>query len=123
MEVVLAGADPVPTMVFDEVDAGVGGKAAVEVGRRLSRLARTTQVIAVTHLPQVAAFGDRHLVVRKASTGVVTSSDVTLLDDEGRVGELSRMFAGLEESEFARAHAIELLDAAGQRGSAAAARR
>lgn len=123
IEVVFAGTDPVPTMVFDEVDAGVGGKAAVEVGRRLAQLARTTQVIAVTHLPQVAAFGDRHLVVRKASSGLVTSSDVTLLDDEGRITELSRMFAGLEHSDSARAHAIELLDAAGQRvGGGTAAR-
>jgi DNA repair protein RecN (Recombination protein N) len=122
LEVVLAGADPVPTMVFDEVDAAVGGKAAVEVGRRLARLAQTTQVIAVTHLPQVAAFADRHLVVRKASSGVVTSSDVTLLDDDGRVAELSRMFAGLEHSDSARAHAIELLAAAGHLVEAAARR-
>ena len=69
IEVVFAGADPVPTFVFDEVDAGVGGKAAVEVGRRLARLARTAQVIVVTHLPQVAAFADRHLVVEKPNDG------------------------------------------------------
>jgi DNA repair protein RecN (Recombination protein N) len=112
IEVVFAGADPVPTFVFDEVDAGVGGKAAVEVGRRLARLARLAQVIVVTHLPQVAAFADAHLVVEKADDGSVTRSGVTLLDDAGRVTELSRMLAGLEDSEFGRAHAGELLAAA-----------
>ena len=85
IEVVFAGADPVPTFVFDEVDAGVGGKAAVEIGRRLARLARLAQVIVVTHLPQVAAFADTHLVVEKADDGSVTSSGVTRLDDAGRV--------------------------------------
>jgi DNA repair protein RecN (Recombination protein N) len=113
IEVVFAGADPVPTFVFDEVDAGVGGKAAVEIGRRLARLARHAQVIVVTHLPQVAAFADTHLVVEKASDGSVISSGITRLDDEGRVRELSRMLAGLEDSEFGRAHAGELLAAAG----------
>jgi DNA repair protein RecN (Recombination protein N) len=113
IEVVFAGADPVPTFVFDEVDAGVGGKAAVEIGRRLARLARRAQVIVVTHLPQVAAFADTHLVVEKASDGSVISSGITRLDDAGRVRELSRMLAGLEDSEFGRAHAGELLAAAG----------
>ncbi|HEY2522154.1 MAG TPA: DNA repair protein RecN [Streptosporangiaceae bacterium] len=112
IEVVFAGADPVPTFVFDEVDAGVGGKAAVEIGRRLARLARLAQVIVVTHLPQVAAFADNHLVVMKASDGLVTSSGVARLDQTGRVRELSRMLAGLEDSEFGRAHAEELLDMA-----------
>ncbi len=109
IEVVFAGADPVPTFVFDEVDAGVGGKAAVEIGRRLARLARNAQVIVVTHLPQVAAFADQHLVVEKSDDGTVTSSGVTALDREGRVRELSRMLAGLEDSELGRAHAEELL--------------
>ncbi len=119
IEVVFAGADPVPTFVFDEVDAGVGGKAAVEIGRRLARLARLAQVIVVTHLPQVAAFADTHLVVEKAQDGSVVSSGVTRLDDAGRVRELSRMLAGLEDSEFGRAHAGELLAAAAaERGSA-----
>jgi DNA repair protein RecN (Recombination protein N) len=113
IEVVFAGADPVPTFVFDEVDAGVGGKAAVEVGRRLARLARSAQVIAVTHLPQVAAFADNHLVVEKSDDGLVTSSGVMRLDQAGRVRELSRMLAGLEDSESAQAHAEELLDLAG----------
>ena len=112
IEVVFAGADPVPTFVFDEVDAGVGGKAAVEIGRRLARLARLAQVIVVTHLPQVAAFADTHLVVEKAEDGLVVSSGVTRLDDSGRVRELSRMLAGLEDSEYGRAHAGELLEAA-----------
>jgi DNA repair protein RecN (Recombination protein N) len=112
IEVVFAGADPVPTFVFDEVDAGVGGKAAVEIGRRLARLARLAQVIVVTHLPQVAAFADNHLVVMKANDGLVTSSGVSRLDQAGRVRELSRMLAGLEDSEFGRAHAEELLDLA-----------
>jgi DNA repair protein RecN (Recombination protein N) len=119
IEVVFAGADPVPTFVFDEVDAGVGGKAAVEIGRRLARLARLAQVIVVTHLPQVAAYADTHLVVQKADDGSVTRSGVTRLDDAGRVTELSRMLAGLEDSAFGRAHAGELLSAAAaERGAA-----
>ncbi|GAA2498897.1 DNA repair protein RecN [Streptomyces thermolineatus] len=112
VEVVFAGSAPVPTYLFDEVDAGVGGKAAVEVGRRLARLARSAQVVVVTHLPQVAAFADRHLVVEKTSDGSVTRSGVKTLGDEERVRELSRMLAGLEDSELGRAHAEELLEAA-----------
>jgi DNA repair protein RecN (Recombination protein N) len=109
IEVVFAGADPVPTFVFDEVDAGVGGKAAVEIGRRLAKLARLAQVIVVTHLPQVAAFADNHLVVAKSSDGSITSTSVIRLDHEARVRELSRMLAGMEGSEFGQAHAAELL--------------
>ncbi len=112
LEVVLAGADPVPTFVFDEVDAGVGGRAAVEIGRRLAVLARHAQVIVVTHLPQVAAYADRHLVVVKSDDGAVTESGVRALDDGDRVAELARMLAGQEDSETARAHALELRDAA-----------
>ncbi|MBO9521180.1 MAG: DNA repair protein RecN [Nocardioidaceae bacterium] len=112
IEVVLAGTSPVPTFVFDEVDAGVGGKAAVEIGRRLAALAGSAQVLVVTHLPQVAAFADRHVVVQKSSDGRVTTSGLEVLDDDGRVRELSRMLAGLEESETAMAHAQELLDLA-----------
>ena len=112
VEVVFAGADPVPTFVFDEVDAGVGGKAAVEVGRRLARLARSAQVIVVTHLPQVAAFADRQLLVRKESDGSITSSGVTVLDEAERRRELARMLSGLEDSELGQAHADELLAAA-----------
>jgi DNA repair protein RecN (Recombination protein N) len=109
IEVVFAGADPVPTFVFDEVDAGVGGRAAVEIGRRLARLARSSQVIVVTHLPQVAAFADNHLVVEKSGDGLVTASGVTRLDHQARIRELSRMLAGLEDSEYGQAHAEELL--------------
>ena len=112
LEVSLAGTSPVPTFVFDEVDAGVGGKAAIEVGRRLAKLAATAQVLVVTHLPQVAAYADRHVVVHKSSDGTVTTSGLVALDDDGRELELSRMLAGLAESESARAHARELLDAA-----------
>lgn len=112
IEVVLAGTSPVPTFVFDEVDAGVGGTAAVEVGRRLAQLARSAQVLVVTHLPQVAAYADTHVAVQKSSDGSVTSSGLTVLDDAGRERELSRMLAGLTESDTALAHARELLDVA-----------
>ncbi|HRV68361.1 MAG TPA: DNA repair protein RecN [Marmoricola sp.] len=112
LEVVLASTNPVPTMVFDEVDAGVGGKAAVEIGRRLGALSKSTQVLVVTHLPQVAAFADSHFVVRKSSDGSVTTSGLERLDKQSRVKELSRMLAGLEESDTALAHAEELLDIA-----------
>jgi DNA repair protein RecN (Recombination protein N) len=118
VEVALAATNPVPTFVFDEVDAGVGGKAAVEVGRRLAMLARRAQVLVVTHLPQVAAFADRHVVVVKSSDGTVTTSGLTVLDDAGRVRELSRMLAGLEDSETALAHAEELLATARESRSA-----
>lgn len=97
------------TMVFDEIDAGVGGRAAVQIGRRLARLAQTHQVIVVTHLPQVAAYADAHLAVDAADGG---ASRVHQLDDEGRVAELARMLAGLGESDSGRAHARELLSAA-----------
>ncbi|WP_091456319.1 DNA repair protein RecN [Actinokineospora iranica] len=109
IEVVLAHSEPVPTLVFDEVDAGVGGRAAVEIGRRLARLARTHQVIVVTHLAQVAAFADRHLIVDKGTHGGVTRSDVRTLDETDRVVELARMLAGMESTETGRAHAEELL--------------
>ena len=108
IEVALAGTDPVPTMVFDEVDAGVGGRAAVEIGRRLARLARSHQVVVVTHLAQVASFADRHLVVDKAVAGGVTRSDVRLVDGEQRLIELARMLAG-DDTPVARRHAAELL--------------
>ncbi|HEX3649164.1 MAG TPA: DNA repair protein RecN [Pseudonocardiaceae bacterium] len=112
LEVVLSHADPVPTLVFDEVDAGVGGRAAVEVGRRLARLARSHQVVVVTHLPQVAAFADRHLVVDKVSSSGLTRSGVRTLGDADRVIELARMLAGLDSTDTGRAHAEELLAAA-----------
>ncbi len=108
LEVVLSAGAEGTTMVFDEVDAGVGGRAAVQIGRRLARLARTHQVIVVTHLPQVAAYADTHLVVE----GAGEASEVRRLDDEQRVAELARMLAGLGESDTGRAHARELLAAA-----------
>ena len=112
LEVVLAAADPVPTLVFDEVDAGVGGRAAVEVGRRLARLARHAQVLVVTHLPQVAAFADHHYVVARDTAGHVRASDVRRVTDADRAAELARMMAGLEASDVALEHARELLEVA-----------
>lgn len=109
-EVALAKDAPAPTMVFDEVDAGVGGAVAVEVGRRLARLASRTQVIVVTHLPQVAAFADQHLVVTKGSDGSVTTASVREVTDGDRVAELVRMLSGMAESEAGAAHAEELLE-------------
>ena len=109
IEVVFAGAGGPPTLVFDEVDAGVGGQAAVEIGRRLARLARTHQVLVVTHLPQVAAFADRHLVVAKDTGGAVTTSGVRIVEDTDRARELARMLAGLPDSDLGIAHAEELL--------------
>jgi DNA repair protein RecN (Recombination protein N) len=117
-EVALVGESPTPTMIFDEVDAGVGGSVAVEVGRRLARLARDAQVVVVTHLPQVAAFADHHLVVAKDSDGSVTSASVRSVSGEERVGELVRMLSGLEGSTTGAAHAAELLEVArGERDS------
>lgn len=109
LEVVLAaGSDGGRTMVFDEVDAGVGGKAAVEIGRRLAKLAIENQVIVVTHLPQVAAFGDAHVYVAKSTSKDSVTSSVRTLSEDERTEELSRMLAGLE-SETGRAHAEELM--------------
>jgi DNA repair protein RecN (Recombination protein N) len=112
IEVVIAGTDPVPTFVFDEVDAGIGGAAAIEVGRRLGRLARSAQVIAVTHLAQVAAFATNHLSVVKSSDGTVTSSSVRHLDGAEREAEMARLLSGLTDSDAALTHARELLDTA-----------
>jgi DNA repair protein RecN (Recombination protein N) len=109
IEVVFAGVGGPPTLVFDEVDAGVGGRAAVEIGRRLARLARGHQVLVVTHLPQVAAFADRHLVVVKDTGGAVTTSGIRLVEDTERARELARMLAGLPDSDLGIAHAEELL--------------
>ncbi|SDX97904.1 DNA replication and repair protein RecN [Modestobacter sp. DSM 44400] len=111
IEVVFAGADPVPVMVFDEVDAGVGGQAAGEIGRRLARLARDHQVVVVTHLAQVAAFADNHLVVDKSPDTAqgVTATDIRAVAGEDRVRELARMLSGLTDSDTGQAHARELL--------------
>ncbi|GAB2477124.1 DNA repair protein RecN [Xylanimonas ulmi] len=105
------GAEPtLPTFVFDEVDAGVGGRAAVEVGRRLALLAHSTQVIVVTHLAQVAAFADTHLVVTKSAGDSGTVTGVHEVTDDARVRELARMLSGQDDSENARRHARELLE-------------
>jgi DNA repair protein RecN (Recombination protein N) len=112
LEVVLAAGDEAVTLVFDEVDAGVGGKVAVEVGKRLARLAQHSQVVVVTHLAQVAAFADRHYVVVKADDGQVTTSGVVQVADEDRAVELARMMAGLDTTESALAHAGELVELA-----------
>ena len=112
LEVVLAGGHEAVTLVFDEVDAGVGGKVAVEVGRRLARLAQHSQVVVVTHLAQVAAFADRHYVVVKSDDGQVTTSGVVQVADEDRAVELARMMAGLDTTESALAHAGELVELA-----------
>ncbi len=109
LEVVIASTHPIGTYVFDEVDAGVGGKAAIEVGRRLHQLAQHAQVIVVTHLPQVAAWADSHFVVTKNNDGTVSQSDVRQVSGEERIEEVARMLAGLENSVSAREHATELL--------------
>ena len=112
IEVVLAGSELAPTFIFDEVDAGVGGAAATEVGKRLATLAQNAQVIVVTHLPQVAAFATRHLRVLKSVSDQYTSTDVVRLEGEAVVEELARMLSGLSESESGKTHAKELLELA-----------
>jgi DNA repair protein RecN (Recombination protein N) len=117
IEVVIAGTDPVPTFVFDEVDAGVGGAAAIEIGRRLARLAQQSQVIVVTHLAQVAAFATNHLSVVKGTDGRVTASSVRQLDGAEREAEMARLLSGLTDSESGLAHARELLEIASDRAA------
>ncbi|MDO9590829.1 MAG: DNA repair protein RecN, partial [Microcella sp.] len=112
LEVVIAATDPVPTFVFDEVDAGVGGASAIEIGRRLARLAQNAQVIVVTHLAQVAAFATNHLSVVKDSDGAVTASSVRQLNGDDRVAEMARLLSGLPDSETGLTHARELLETA-----------
>ena len=106
---VVTGSGDVPTFVFDEVDAGVGGKAALDVGARLAALATSAQVIVVTHLAQVAAYADRHLVIRKTDDGHITASGVVVVTGEARLRELARMMGGVEDSDVAIEHAKELL--------------
>ena len=118
LEVVIAATHPIGTYVFDEVDAGVGGKAAIEVGRRLHQLAQHAQVIVVTHLPQVAAWADSHFVVTKNNDGTVSQSDVRQVSGEERVEEVARMLAGLENSASAKEHATELLSLKGVKARA-----
>ncbi|NHI16502.1 DNA repair protein RecN [Microbacterium excoecariae] len=112
IEVVVAQTDPVPTFIFDEVDAGIGGAAAIEVGRRLARLAESSQVIAVTHLAQVAAFATNHLNVVKSSDGSITASSVTRLEGDAREAEMARLLSGMADSDAALTHARELLSLA-----------
>ncbi|ODA90282.1 DNA repair protein RecN [Leifsonia xyli subsp. xyli] len=112
IEVVIAGSDPVPTFIFDEIDAGVGGASAIEIGRRLARLAQSAQVIVVTHLAQVAAFATNHLTVVKGSDGSVTASSVRRLDGEERIAEMARLLSGLPDSASGLAHARELVETA-----------
>ncbi|ANF33497.1 DNA repair protein RecN [Leifsonia xyli] len=112
IEVVIAGSDPVPTFIFDEVDAGVGGASAIEIGRRLARLAESAQVIVVTHLAQVAAFATNHLTVVKGNDGAVTASSVRRLDGDERIAEMARLLSGLPDSESGLAHARELVEMA-----------
>lgn len=112
LEVILSESSSGATLVFDEVDAGVGGRAAVEIGRRLARLARGNQVIVVTHLPQVAAYADTHLHVSKDIGDVAVTSGVAALQEEERIEELARMMAGMDDSDTGRAHAAELFDRA-----------
>jgi DNA repair protein RecN (Recombination protein N) len=112
IEVVLAKGSTTPTFIFDEVDAGVGGAAAIEVGRRLARLSKQAQVIVITHLAQVAAFADNHQRVLKTQNGDITESDVTSLSGADREAELARMLSGLSDSTLARQHAAELMSMA-----------
>lgn len=112
LEVILAESDSAPTFIFDEVDAGVGGAAAIEVGRRLAKLAKNAQVIVVTHLAQVAAFADQHLAIIKTSDAMFTASDVKVLDQAAKAEELARMLSGLSDSETAQSAALELLELA-----------
>ncbi|MET3943666.1 DNA repair protein RecN [Corynebacterium mucifaciens] len=112
LEVILSESSSGATLVFDEVDAGVGGRAAVEIGRRLARLAGGNQVIVVTHLPQVAAYADTHLHVSKDVGDEAVTSGVAALQPEERIEELARMMAGMDDSDTGRAHAAELFERA-----------
>ena len=112
IEVVLAETQQAPTFIFDEVDAGVGGAAAIEVGRRLAMLAKRAQVIVVTHLAQVAAYANAHLRVLKSTSVDFTATDVVSLDQQARIQELARMLSGLSDSESGLAHAAELRERA-----------
>ena len=110
IEVVLAKNSPVGTYIFDEVDAGVGGKAAIEVGKRLALLAQNSQVIVVTHLAQVASWADNHFVVSKNESGSVTQSNILEVSGADRRKEIARLLSGQEDSKTAQEHAGELLD-------------
>jgi DNA repair protein RecN (Recombination protein N) len=112
LKTILARADAVPTLVFDEVDAGIGGKVGLQVGDTLRRVAEHHQVFAISHLPQIAARAHNHIVVAKAAKGGVTTADVTVLEGSTRIVEIARMLGGDPESKVSRAHARELLESA-----------
>lgn len=112
IKTVLLNASGVPTMVFDEIDTGVGGVTAQKMAEKISVIAKVGQVLCITHLPQIASFADRHILIRKESAGGRTSTDLTTLDEEGRIQELMRMTVGDNVSEVAYANAKELLAAA-----------
>ena len=114
IEVVLAANSPIGTYIFDEVDAGVGGKAAVEVGRRLALLSQSAQVVVVTHLAQVASWANSHLVVTKNESGSVTQSNISIVKESERKREIARLLSGQEDSVTAQQHAGELLDLVAQ---------
>ena len=112
LKTILARLDRVPTLVFDEVDAGIGGRVGLQVGETMRRVAAHHQVFAITHLPQIAARGHHHILVAKGARGGVTAADITILDGEPRVTEIARMLGGDPESDVSRAHARELLETA-----------
>jgi DNA repair protein RecN (Recombination protein N) len=112
LKTILARLDRVPTLVFDEVDAGIGGRVGLQVGETMRSVASHHQVFAITHLPQIAARAHHHILVSKGARGGVTTADVTVLGAADRVTEIARMLGGDPESEVSRAHASELLEAA-----------
>ena len=114
LEVARSGASPVTAFVFDEVDAGIGGRVADIVGRKLRQLSGTRQVLCVTHLPQVASHGEAHYRVVKHTDGKVSRTEVRKLTSKERVEELSRMLGGVEVTARTRAHAAEMIDRAGR---------
>ncbi|HEX9219414.1 MAG TPA: DNA repair protein RecN [Gemmatimonadaceae bacterium] len=113
LKTILARVDQVPTLVFDEVDAGIGGRVGLQVGDTLRRVAKEHQVFAISHLPQIAARAHHHIVVAKGAKGGVTTADITVLEGTSRVNEIARMLGGDPESKVSRAHAKELLESAG----------
>jgi DNA repair protein RecN (Recombination protein N) len=112
LKTILARLDRVPTLIFDEVDAGIGGRVGLQVGETMRRVASYHQVFAITHLPQIAARGHHHIQVSKGARGGVTTADVAVLEGEARVMEIARMLGGDPESDVSRAHARELLESA-----------
>jgi DNA repair protein RecN (Recombination protein N) len=123
LKTILARLDRVPTLIFDEVDAGIGGKVGLQVGDTMRRVATYHQVFAITHLPQIAARAHHHILVSKGARGGVTTADVTVLEADKRVTEIARMLGGDQESDLSRAHARELLETAGALPAAAPPRK